>query len=133
MGGGLAAPWMAECSMGDRPGKLQPKDILMSVLKSANPPVIGNPPALKGPSKKNARHTPAEGLTELLVWSVPAVNRRLLICHLPGSDGSNPMNLVSVAVRDNSMFLKKMALWARQVNDKKYDLHGPLPRWRGKW
>jgi hypothetical protein len=74
-----------------------------------------------------------DGLVELVVWSVPVVNRMLLICHLLGDEGSNPMNLVSVAVRDNANFLKKMTLKARRIDERKFVLEGPCPRWRGKW
>jgi hypothetical protein len=81
------------------------------------------------PSVEPARN----GLVELVVWSVPAVNRMLLICHLLGDEGSNPMNLVSVAVRDNANFLKKMTLKARRISERKFMLEGPCPRWRGKW
>ena len=87
----------------------------------------------KAPWQKNAPPKGAEGLTELLVWAVPTVNTRLLICHAPGEDGGNPMNLVNVTVRDNSLFLKKMALRARRVTDRKFNLEGPLPRRRGHW
>jgi len=116
----------------------------MSVLTKAadatrkilQPKRAGEPtptPAVKPAWQKNAPPKWAEGLTELVVWSVPAVNTRLLICHEPGADGGNPMNLVNVTVRDNSLFLKKMALRARRVTDRKFNLEGPLPRRRGHW
>jgi hypothetical protein len=91
-------------------------------------PVPGN-----AAGRKNSPPQGAAGLMDLVVWSVPPVNTRLLICHAPGVDGSNPMNLVSVTVRDNSRFMKKMALRARPVSQQKFDLEGPLPRWRGRW
>jgi hypothetical protein len=96
--------------------------------------------APKRPAFDPKKNAPPKGLsaeavelTDLVVWSVPLVNRRLLICHAPELDGANPMNLVNVTVRDNSLFLKKMTLRARRVNDHKFDLHGPLPRRRGHW
>lgn len=74
-----------------------------------------------------------DGIVELMVWSAPAVNHRLLICHDPDCNGGNPTNLVRVLVRDNTNFLKKMRLLARRVADKRYSLEGPCPRWKGKW
>lgn len=76
--------------------------------------------------------SPSE-LVELLVWHVPEVNRQMLICHRLGDDGNDPTKLVSVAVRDNAYFLKKMALRARPVTATRFTLEGPCPRWRGKW
>jgi len=93
------------------------------------PPKKASEAAAESAPQKNA--PPDDGLTELIVWSVPAVNRRLLICHAPGANGENPMNLVNVGVRDNSFFLKKMAVRARQVTERRFDYEGPLPRWRG--
>jgi len=84
-------------------------------------------------AKKNAPDGVTGALTELQVWSIPAINRGLLICHAPEDDGGNPMNLVSVLVRDNTNFLKKMRLTARRVNDQKFILEGPCPRARGRW
>jgi hypothetical protein len=103
-------------------------------LQAAAAAVGGSPP----PHEKNGgappqAHAAAGGLTELQVWNAPPINRHLLICHAPGEDGSNPMNLVSVAVRDNRNFLKKMAVRARRVSDRRFALEGPCPRWRGKW
>jgi hypothetical protein len=87
--------------------------------------VSENSQAIKGPAE--------DGLTELEVWSVPLVNRQLLICHAPQANGSDPTALVSVMVRDNSLFLKKMRLRARRVAGSSFVLEGPTPRWRGKW
>jgi hypothetical protein len=72
-------------------------------------------------------------LVELQVWSIPTLNRNLLICHAPETDGSQPMELVNVTVRDNRLFLKKMRLRARRIADKRFVLEGPSPRWRGRW
>ena len=90
-----------------------------------------NAPAAEPPAaaKKTADH----GLTELRVWSVPPVNRQLLICHKPEDDGSDPTKLVGVIVRDNALFLKGMKLKARAVAANRYSLEGSLPRWRGRW
>lgn len=107
---------------------------LKATLQAAVALVGGLPPP---PAKNGGAHPPAasadDGLTELEVWSAPAINRHLLICHAPAADGSNPMNLVSVGVRDNRNFLKKMAVRARRVSDRRFALEGPCPRWRGKW
>jgi hypothetical protein len=115
---------------------LNQKDFLMSAMSKILQRKKGTAaPAVNG-ARAAVRNAPPHGkddLTDLVVWSVPMVNTRLLICHAPGTDGSNPMNLVNVAVRDNSRFLKKMALRARRVTERKFDLEGPLPRWRGRW
>lgn len=88
------------------------------------------------PTKESVSAIPeaveAPRLVELQVWSIPP-NPHLLICHRPEEDGSDPTRLVSVAVRSNSMFLKKMRLVARQVNDRHFNLEGPCPRWKGRW
>ena len=107
-------------------------NVATATRKILTPKRAAGEPA-KTPPQKNAPPKGAEGLTDLVVWSVPAVNTRLLICHEPGADGGNPMNLVNVTVRDNSLFLKKMALRARRWTDRKFNLEGPLPRRRGHW
>jgi hypothetical protein len=94
-------------------------------------PLKGAAPAVKNAAEKKA--APSDGLIELEVWFVPKTNRTMLVCHAVGADGSNPNVLVRVTVRDNSFFLKKMRLRARQVNDHRFDFEGACPRWRGKW
>lgn len=90
-------------------------------------------PATAAEKNAPAESDAAEALVELQVWSVPAVNRALVICHRPDQDGSNPMNLVSVQVRENTNFLKAMKLKARPISANRFILEGPCPRWRGKW
>ena len=95
------------------------------------------------PAKKNAapvlddgKKTPRPDEVKtvvLLAWAMPAVNTRLLVAYLPGSDPTNPNNLVSVNVRSNFNFMKHMKLNASFVNNGVYDLVGPLPRWKGRW
>ena len=75
----------------------------------------------------------ADGLVSLLVWSAPTINRSLVLCHAPGDDASNPMNLVSVTVRSNVNFRKNMPLLARRTSPKRFILEGPCPSWPGKW
>ena len=87
------------------------------------------PPVLS--VKKTA--APPDGLADLQVWSVPSVNRQILICHAPGADGTDPTQLVCVAVRTNSNFLKGMPVRARRVTATRFLLEGPCPRWRGRW
>lgn len=82
-------------------------------------------------AKVERKNAPAE-LEELQVWSIPP-NPHLLICHVPGDDGSDPTKLVSVQVRDNTLFVKKMRLRARRVAERRYSLEGQQPRWRGRW
>lgn len=102
----------------------------MSVKPDLKAAVAGSPPAVSAKNSEALKVT--AGLTELQVWAVPA-NPHLLICHVPEEDGSNPMLLVSVQVRDNTNFTKKMLLRVRRIADKRYALEGPCPRWRGKW
>lgn len=106
-----------------------------AVSTSAVPPTASQKngaPAV--PRPPTATTAPAAGeLVELQVWSVPAVNRALVICHVPEKNGADPMNLVAVQVRENSNFLKKMRLKARLVTANKFILEGACPRWRGKW
>lgn len=75
---------------------------------------------------------PAEFHGELVAWHCPKRNPKLLIAYVPGSDPENPLNLVSVHVRENTNFLKGMKLKAA-VSGNAYDLVGPCPRWRGRW
>jgi len=85
-----------------------------------------------GPSPEKIKSA-ADGLCDLVVWAAPVCNTSLLICHRAGEDGSDPTKLVSVAVRTNVHFLKKMAVRARLVRGNQFALEGPTPRWRGKW
>lgn len=71
---------------------------------------------------------------ELVVWSMPKVNRQLVIAYVPGNDPTNPLNLVSVLVKHNENFLRGMKLnRIRHVEGNRYELEGPCPRRRGKW
>ncbi len=75
---------------------------------------------------------------ELEVYFIPPMHTGLLICHLPGADGTNPMELVNVTVGSNVNFMKKMRLRARRKpgEGKSFTMEGRLPRWRGdnsKW
>ena len=110
---------------------------ILTTLKAGDSSAFGRTAFPPVPPEKNAgAPVPApanDGLMELVVWSVPAVNRSLVICHAPEADGGNPMNLVSLRVRDNTNFLKNMRVRARRETDRKFSLEGPCPRWRGKW
>jgi len=101
----------------------------MSVLKKLKTMV--EKAEKKAPSGNASVSAPA--LVELVVWSVPH-NRQLVICHKPGVDPLNPLNLAALQVRDNAHFLKNMRVMrARPVSANRFDLEGPLPRWKGKW
>lgn len=74
----------------------------------------------------------------LLAWSVPNHNHRLLIAHLPETDPTNPMNLVTCLVRSNLNFLRGMKLpgpgrQVHQLDQGRYELLGECPRYRGRW
>lgn len=97
---------------------------------------VQTPPAKKNaptPAEKAAAAIPVGAMVELEVWFAPPVNHRLLICHVPGAEGSDPTQLVSVAVRDNRNFLRKMRLNARKVSEKRFDFEGAMPRRKGVW
>jgi hypothetical protein len=71
--------------------------------------------------------------TVLVVWAVPVKNPRILIAYLPGTDPSNPNNLVTVLVRDNRTFMLNTRLKATKTDrDKVYNLVGSIPKWRGQ-
>jgi hypothetical protein len=87
------------------------------------------PPA--PPVKKPA---PAEQTTvQLLSWQPAKKNPRLLTAYKPGTDPTNPNNLVTVNVAANHNFMPHMRLQVRQTSERIYDLVGPLPRWKGRW
>lgn len=71
--------------------------------------------------------------TILVVWAVPVKNPRIVIAYLPGTDPSNPNNLVTVQVRDSHTFMLNTRLKATQTDrDKVYNLVGSIPKWRGQ-
>jgi hypothetical protein len=74
----------------------------------------------------------------LIVWAIAPRNPHLVIAYRPGQDPLNPMNLVSVLVRSNSLFLRGMELpgpgRALLVTGRgAFTLDGACPRWRGRW
>lgn len=82
---------------------------------------------------------------KLIVWSTPGFNRHVVVCYLPGTDPYNPMNLVTLRVRDHGNFMRGMQIpdvkppgnkvHVNAVSDREntYELQGPLPRYRGRW
>jgi len=88
-------------------------------------------PAPAGAEKKPGPDPAAP--EQLLAWAMPAVNRTLLVAYKPGTDPTNPTNLVSVRVRSNHNFLPHMKLRVQHVEGTTYNLVGPLPRWRGRY
>jgi hypothetical protein len=93
-------------------------------------------PAAKkaAPQSEPQKKTPPGPTTELLLaWAVPKTNPRILIAYRPGTDPSNPLNLVTVNVRANHNFMLNMKVRASKVSETVFDLVGPLPRWRGRW
>jgi hypothetical protein len=81
---------------------------------------------------------PIEFTGKLIAWAAPVSNPRLLIAYLPGTDPSNPLNLVTVMVRSNTNFLQGMELPGpgrviNQLRDNHFELQGACPRWRGRW
>ena len=70
----------------------------------------------------------------LVTWHRPLKNPRILVCHRPGDDGTDPTKLVTVRVRDNLNFLPGMELQANQTTQAGvFDLVGSTPRARGRW
>lgn len=70
---------------------------------------------------------------KLIVWATPAKNTRLVIAYKPGTDPTNPLNLVSVRVRENQNFLRGMEIQARHIEHTSYEHEGPCPRTRGRY
>lgn len=89
------------------------------------------PPTPPVADKKNA---PGEIATEtLLAWQPASKNPHLLTAYKPGTDPTNPNNLVTVHVKANHNFMPRMKLRVRKTGENVYDLVGPLPRWKGRW
>lgn len=82
---------------------------------------------------------------QLIAWAAPPHNRKVVICHLPGTDPLQWQNLVTLRVRDNSNFLRGMPIPGTKppgnrvkvtgVGEREdvFDLQGPVPRWKGRW
>lgn len=93
--------------------------------------------------ERNPKPVKFEG--KLVVWSMPGHNKRVVVCHLPGTDPYNPLNLVALRVKDNAHFMRGMVIpdkkppgnkvEVRPVGDREdtYELLGPIPRWKGRW
>lgn len=105
------------------------KKMLATVLPAAKktPPPTAEPDAPKKPGPDPAASE------ELLVWSVPTLNRTLIVAYKRGTDPTNPNNLRAVRVRANYNFIQHQKLRVRLVEGTIYDLVGPLPRWRGRY
>lgn len=106
------------------------KDAASALLPKKN--AASAPPAPKPDAAKKTGPDPKPTVT-LLVWAAPTMNERLVVAYKPTDDPTNPNNLVSVSVRSNRHFLRYMKLQANFVEGTRYDLVGPLPRWRGRW
>jgi hypothetical protein len=97
----------------------------------------GTPRAVKGLlPEKNPPPVVFDG--RLVVWQIPTHNPRLVIAHLPGTDPTNPMNLVTCLVRSNLNFLRGLEMpgpgrQVKQLDDQRYELLGEPPRARGRW
>jgi len=105
---------------------------------TANPYVVNNGvcniAVLNGGDLSQAVGTTTKsGAVVLEVWAVPVKNPRIVIAYAPGTDPSNPHNLVTVQVRDNRTFMLKTRLKASPTDrEKVYDLVGSIPKWRGQ-
>lgn len=112
----------------------------MSVLGSLVKAAAGILPAKKNAAPppdtvvKKTPPPPQPITTELLLaWQPSPVNATLLTAYKPGTDPSNPNNILAVRVRSNVNFMRHMRLQVRQSGPGQYDLVGPLPRWKGRW
>jgi hypothetical protein len=91
---------------------------------------------------------PVEFAGRLIVWGMPGHNRRVVVCYVPGTDPTNPMNLVTLSVRDNGNFMKGMevppvvkpgqagsGVTVVKVKERedRFELLGQCPRWKGRW
>lgn len=97
------------------------------------PPATAPEKLAASPPKKNAATSDEIPTSALRAWQSPTMNTRILIAYPPGSDPTNPNNLVTVRVANNKNFIRHMQLRARRVENSTYDLVGPLPRWKGRW
>ena len=97
------------------------------------PPIVPEKKAAPTPPPAEAAPKATGAMTELLTWSAPTINRKIVVAYLPGTDPTDPTKLVTVNVRANWNFMKGMRLRANKVSDTVYDLVGPLPRWKGRW
>lgn len=107
-------------------------NFLKQALAAITPSAKKTPPAASAATEKKPGPDP-KAPTVLLAWATPGFNPHLLTAYKPGTDPSNPNNLVSVNVRSNANFLRHMKLNAMHVEGTTYDLVGPLPRWKGRW
>jgi hypothetical protein len=94
--------------------------------------------------QKDAAGTDSEP-KKLIAWGAPGHNPHVLVCYVPGTDPHNPLNLVTLRVRDNRNFMRGMKIpgdgppgnrvKVTPVRDREnvFDLQGPLPRWKGRW
>ena len=86
-----------------------------------------------GPAQKPAATANDITTETLLAWQPSKKNPHLLTAYMPGTDPTNPNNLVTVNVKANFNFMPRMKLRVRKAGVNIYDLVGPLPRWKGRW
>jgi hypothetical protein len=72
----------------------------------------------------------------LLVYKPKLVNKKLILCYVPGSDPLDAKNVVRVRVQSSENFAcfvhgKPMAIKARHIQADYYELVGRCPRRRG--
>jgi hypothetical protein len=82
--------------------------------------------------------TPRKFEGRLVAWAMPSRNTRIVVGHVPGADPGNPLNLVTILVRDNKNFLRGMEIpgpgrEVRQTGEFSFELLGAPPRYRGRW
>ena len=91
------------------------------------------PAAMAAKNSDAKKSVPVDPFTVLMVWRVPVKNARIVIAYLPGTDPSNPNNLVTVNVSDNRTFMLNTRLRAsKTTHEKVYNLVGSIPKWRGQ-
>lgn len=105
---------------------VQVKDVALPQKKNvgAGGANAAHPVALLGP-------VPFKG--KVIVWAVPKRNPRLVSAYLPGTDPTNPLNVVSVLVKENFNFLPGMEIPVHHIEHNSYELVGQCPRWRGRF
>lgn len=72
----------------------------------------------------------------LFVYQPKLVNKKLILCYVPGSDPQDAKNVVRVRVQNSANFVrfvhgKPMAIQARHIQADYYELVGRCPRRRG--
>lgn len=98
--------------------------------------VLTLPPAPTAPEAASAVATTLPAPVTLLVHNARLVNNKLILAYAPGTDPSDPKNILRVRVRSSENFMrfvhgKPMEIKARHLDADYYELAGQCPRRKG--